>query len=83
MKRIISHSVCIAMIVCLTFALSSCSLNCKRGEHTYDNACDAVCNVCDEIREVNHTDADGDNVCDVCTLPLNTNVEEDEGKSYR
>ena len=35
--------------------------------HTYDNACDATCNVCDDVREVGHTyDNACDATCNVC-----------------
>ena len=40
------------MALCLTFLLAGCELFVKDCEHTYDNACDATCNVCGEAREV-------------------------------
>lgn len=37
-------------------------------EHSYDNACDADCNVCKETRTpAEHYDADSNGVCDVCS----------------
>ena len=37
-------------------------------EHSYDNACDADCNVCKETRTpAEHSDADSNGVCDVCS----------------
>lgn len=39
--------------------------------HSYDNDCDTDCNSCAETREVpEHTDADGDRLCDSCLTPL-------------
>ncbi len=39
------------MALCLTFLLTGCELFAKSCEHTYDNACDATCNLCGEARE--------------------------------
>lgn len=37
------------------------------GKHSYDNACDCICNVCDEVRETTHTyEDDTDLLCDIC-----------------
>ena len=38
---------CLAL--CITFCLTACSDKC---EHSYDNDCDAICNECEETREV-------------------------------
>lgn len=46
-----------------------CGIACEElGGHTYDNVCDAYCNICNLIREVNgHTyDNDCDPNCNVC-----------------
>ena len=40
---------------------------CEQNGHTYDNACDAECNVCKAVREIEHTfDNNCDAVCNVC-----------------
>ena len=39
------------------------------GNHTYDNACDANCNTCGDVRDVpGHTDADNSGRCDSCRI---------------
>lgn len=47
---------------CVTVTLQPCAI------HTYDNACDAVCNICDAVRQVpDHVyDHDCDVLCNVC-----------------
>ena len=43
------------------------TVNIAGHEHTYDNECDATCNVCQEIREITHTyDNSCDTTCNVC-----------------
>ena len=39
----------ILLAIVMTVTLAACESKC---EHAYDNACDAICNVCDETREV-------------------------------
>ena len=39
----------ILLSMLLIFTLAACGDKC---EHTYDNACDATCNECGEVREV-------------------------------
>lgn len=48
--------------------LSACGNKC---EHTYDNACDAICNECGEERTVTHTPAEDDGNC---TTPVNCSI---------
>ena len=56
---------------CVTVALLPCAV------HTYDNACDPVCNICDTVREVpDHVyDHDCDVLCNECGFerPANGN----------
>lgn len=52
----------------LVFTLAACGKKC---EHTYDNACDAICNQCEETREVGAhdfaaADCDTAKTCTVC-----------------
>ena len=35
--------------------------------HSYDNLCDIDCNACGATRAPEHSDADGNGVCDVCS----------------
>ncbi len=69
-NRIITTLLVACTSLLLAFGLTACEKKC---EHTYDNACDAICNICSETREVDahipETD-DGDCtteiVCSVC-----------------
>ncbi len=44
----------------------------KKTDHAYDNNCDAICNVCNELtRSLSfHTDDDGDGSCDACATTI-------------
>ncbi len=44
-----------------------CYVLCKENGHTYDNACDTSCNVCEETRTTTHTYTNAcDTSCNVC-----------------
>ena len=53
------------MTVCMTlaFALGLTACGNKPCEHTYDNACDTVCNLCEETRTITHTPNEDDGNC--------------------
>ena len=58
----------ILLSMLLIFTLAACGNKC---EHTYDNACDATCNECGEIREVsahdyNAADCNTAKTCKIC-----------------
>lgn len=57
-----SHVAEYVYLDCVTVTLQPCAV------HTYDNACDAVCNICDGTREVpDHVyDYDCDVICNEC-----------------
>ncbi len=44
----------------------------ERAEHIYDNDCDYICNVCNEVTRAAgfHTDENGDSLCDICDAEL-------------
>ncbi len=76
---------CLAL--CLTLCLTACDNN-KCKAHTYDHACDATCNVCEETREDDdHQWAEADCVnpktCEACGVTegnaLGHTAEEDDG----
>ena len=75
-----------AIALCLfLFALCALFTACSTTpcEHTYDNACDALCNDCEEVREVGehsftvytHTDHEHVKACSICFTPDNENKE--------
>ncbi len=57
----------------------------EMAEHIYDNACDTVCNVCEEPTRgmVFHKDEDGDEKCDLCQADVESSeigaVDEEGG----
>ena len=58
----------ILLSMLLIFTLAACGNKC---EHTYDNACDATCNECGEVREVGAhdyaaADCDTAKTCKIC-----------------
>ena len=60
----------------------------QKGEplgHDYKNECDASCNECGELREVEpHIDSNSDNLCDECSLKLTSEEQmpdEEQGTS--
>ena len=60
MKKLTTIILFCLLTLALTFSLVACGDKC---DHTYDNACDATCNECGEMREVGaHDFADAD--CD-------------------
>ena len=70
MKRV-KHKILISLFaVAMAFSLTACGD--KACEHTYDNACDTICNLCSEERTTTHTpNADDGNclteiTCSVC-----------------
>ena len=44
----------------------------ERAEHAYDNECDYICNVCNEVTRAAgfHTDENNDSLCDTCNAEL-------------
>ena len=68
----------IFLSVLLVFTLAACGKKC---EHTYDNACDAICNQCEETREVGaHDFAAAD--CDTAKTCKNCGVTEGEALGH-
>ena len=60
------------------FTLAACGNKC---EHTYDNACDAICNDCEETREVGaHDFAAAD--CDTAKTCKNCGATEGEALGH-
>ena len=53
------------MVGCMTLAISFGFAACKDKacNHKYDNACDAVCNLCEEERAITHKPNADDNDC--------------------
>ena len=67
-KTFNSIFICCLLAIVLTFGLASCGSKC---DHAYDNACDATCNECSEVREVgahdyNAADCDTPKTCKIC-----------------
>ena len=68
----------IFLSVLLMFTLAACGNKC---EHTYDNACDAICNECEETREVGaHDFAAAD--CDTAKTCKNCGATEGEALGH-
>ena len=68
----------IFLSVLLIFTLAACGNKC---EHTYDNACDAICNDCEETREVGaHDFAAAD--CDTAKTCKNCGATEGEKLNF-
>ncbi len=52
------------VICCLSLVLAFGFTGCKKDcEHTYDNACDTICNICNEERTITHDPNDDDGNC--------------------
>lgn len=68
----------LVLAISLAFALVGCKRNdntpdtaadCSAG-HTYDNACDRICNLCGERRQIEHVyDSSCDTECNICGIP--------------
>ena len=69
MKRIITALFACCMTVLVGYGLAACKDE-EVCQHTYDNACDAICNECEEERSVVHAwqnaDCDTPKTCTVC-----------------
>ena len=52
MKKLTTLLIICCMALMLTFGLTACGD--KTCEHIYDNACDAICNECEETRTITH-----------------------------
>ena len=77
-KSIISIVGICLLIFTLAIGLAACGKKC---EHTYDNACDAICNQCEETREVGaHDFAAAD--CDTAKTCKNCGVTEGEALGH-
>ena len=50
MKKLTTVLIICCMALMLTFGLTACGD--KACDHIYDSACDAICNECEETREV-------------------------------
>ncbi len=61
MKKIITTLIIFCTSLLLAFGLMACDD--KSCTHTYDNACDATCNKCNEERTVTHAPNDDDGDC--------------------
>ncbi len=61
MKRVKSKSITTLLAAIMAFSLTACGD--KPCEHTYDNACDTICNICSEERTTTHTPNDDDGDC--------------------
>ena len=68
MKKLTTLLIICCMALMLTFGLTACGD--KTCEHIYDNACDAICNECEETRTITHdwnaADCDTPKTCSIC-----------------
>lgn len=88
-KLIIILSIVAAVLIAgIIITIIVISNNGKCEDHTYDNACDAICNVCGETREVSEhqwdeADCLNPKICKVCGVKegnaLGHTAEEDDG----
>ncbi len=58
--------------LCLSIALtvSAGEEVCHPNNHTYENECDKVCNICQNNRIAPHSDGDTNGTCDLCQIKL-------------
>ncbi len=61
MKRVKSKLITTLLAVAMAFSLTACGE--KPCKHTYDDACDAICNKCSAERTVTHTPEEDDGSC--------------------
>ncbi len=61
MKRVKSKIITTLLAVTMVFSLTACVE--KPCEHTYDNACDTICNKCSVERTITHTPNEDDGDC--------------------
>ena len=60
-KTLKSVLICCCLSLLLAFGLTACGE--KPCAHTYDNACDTICNICSEERTITHTPNEDDGDC--------------------
>ena len=85
-QKLIALCCVIAVVIASSVVIPIAVVN-SRCEHTYDNACDAVCNECGEERTVTHDFADADcntpKTCKTCGAtegePLGHTPARDDG----
>ena len=85
-QKLIALCCVIAVVIVASVVIPIAVVN-SRCEHTYDNACDAVCNECGEERTVTHDFADADcdtpKTCNTCGAtegePLGHTPSADDG----
>lgn len=54
-KKLIVIAIALALIIVAAIVIPIVVINSGGCEHTYDNACDAICNECGEEREITHS----------------------------
>ena len=70
-KQNISIGLSNSNLTAATWYYESCPIG--SAEHTYDNACDTICNICDFVRIAPHTyDNDCDTSCNTCNYVRTT-----------
>ena len=79
MARVKNKLIISLLAVASAFSLTACDFNfCT---HTYDNACDTTCNICNEERAITHTPNADDNDCTTaitCNICGTTTTEAQE-----
>ena len=68
-KKLIAIAIALAIIIVAAIVIPIVVINSGECEHTYDNACDAICNECGEEREITHSWKEAD-----CTAPKTCKV---------
>ena len=89
MKKLTTLLIICCMALMLTFGLTACGD--KTCEHIYDNACDAICNECEETRTITHdwnaADCDTPKTCSICKAiegeALGHTAEADDGNLHK